>query len=224
MKRHTIEMKTMRKNSSSVFKPLAASNHSTVVREEHDFYATHPSAIDGLLSLIKLPKTILEPCCGSGCLSKRLKHFGHKVISEDLFDHGYGKMGIDFLEKKKLPKNCRTIVTNFPYRQVTEMTIHALDILPVGGILCSFVKTTFLEGQERYNNLFSKSPPKYIFQFVHRIPCATNGDFSIITGSAVSYAWLVWVKGYSGDPILKWINNSSYNFFKTDIRTLRCTG
>ena len=73
----------------------------------------------------------------------------------------------------------------------------------------------FLEGKKRYNNLFSINPPKYMFQFVSRVLCAKNGDFeTMITsgGSAVSYAWFVFQKGYKGDTVIRWINNSSYTF------------
>ena len=74
-----------------------------------------------------------------------------------------------------------------------------------------FLKTTFLEGKKRYNNLFSVNPPKYMFQFVSRVLCAKNGDFERMIaggGSAVSYAWFVFQKGYKGDTIIRWINNS----------------
>lgn len=33
-----------------------------------------------------------------------------------------------------------------------------------------------------------------------------NGDFQSITSSAVAYAWFVWEKGFTGDPVIKWIN------------------
>lgn len=36
-----------------------------------------------------------------------------------------------------------------------------------------------------------------------------NGNFEEMYaqgGGAVAYAWYVWVKGYKGDTIIKWIN------------------
>ena len=50
-----------------------------------------------------------------------------------------------------------------------------------------------------------------MFQFVSRVLCAKNGDFETMIaggGSAVSYAWFVFQKGYKGDTIIRWINNS----------------
>lgn len=52
------------------------------------------------------------------------------------------------------------------------------------------------------------NPPKYVFQFIERLLCAKNGDFESMIkggGSAVSYAWFVWEKGYKGGTIVKWI-------------------
>lgn len=71
-----------------------------------------------------------------------------------------------------------------------------------------FLKTTFLEGQKRYDELFSKNPPHYVLQFSRRVLCAKNGEFQRMKdggGSAVSYAWFVWNKEYQGNTVIKWI-------------------
>ena len=86
-------------NSKSTFGSLGASNHTEKDREVHDFYATSPKAIDALLSKEELPKNIWECACGSGCLSKRLEEYGYNVTSTDLYNNGYGKIGIDFLKE-----------------------------------------------------------------------------------------------------------------------------
>lgn len=41
--------------------------------------------------------------------------------------------------------------------------------------------------------------------------CAMNGDFESMrnVGSAIAYCWMVWRKGFNGDPIIKWINYTS---------------
>ena len=193
-------------NSTSVFSTGGFSSHSKTPRQIHDFYATHPRAIDGLLSVYQLPPLILEPCCGDGSLSKRLIDFGYTVFSEDLYDYGFGCSGMDFLQRNKMPVGCSCILTNPPYNQALDFVLHALDILPMDGLLCMFLKTTFLEGQRRYHDLFKQFPPESVLQFVSRIPCAKNGEFSAKNGSAVSYAWFVWRKGsYSSFPIVKWI-------------------
>jgi hypothetical protein len=68
-------------NGKSTFITIGASNHTDKEREEHDFYATSPVAIDRLVRNFELPKKIWECACGTGCLSERLIEFGHDVVS-----------------------------------------------------------------------------------------------------------------------------------------------
>lgn len=194
-------------NKNSVFKTLGASNHTDKDREEHDFYATESRAIDALKKKVELPYTILEPACGTGCLSERLKELGHNVLSYDLVYRGYGEQQ-NFFEMLSIPDGCKCILTNPPYICATEFVLHALELVPMGGLVCMFLKTTFLEGKQRYNRLFKITPPEKVLQFSERILCAKNAEFDYMRkhgGSAVSYAWYVWRKGYKGQTILDWI-------------------
>lgn len=196
-------------NTRNVFITLGATNHTEKERHNEDFYATEPIAIDGLKKVFEIPHNVWECACGEGHLSKRLEELGHKVESTDLIDRGFGIGGVDFLKCEKRTPECECILTNPPYKYATEFVIHALDLLPIGGYCIMFLKTTFLEGQKRYNSLFSKNPPKYVFPFVKRVQCAKNADFEGMKnggGSAVSFSWFVWEKGYKGDTIVKWIN------------------
>ena len=90
-------------NKKSTFVTLGASNHSTTPRQEHDYYATDPKAIDALNTILPLKHLkVWEPACGGGHLSKRMKQFGAIVTSTDLYDRGYGDTGIDFLDRKSV--------------------------------------------------------------------------------------------------------------------------
>lgn len=197
--------------SSKIFTPLGASNHTKQEREKHDFYATSPEAVKKLFDAnidFTIPNVIYEPACGTGCLSEVLKQeYGKKVYSYDIIDRGYGDGTKDFFLTNELPKGCNCILTNPPYSLATEFIIHSLRLLPEDGLCIMFLKTTFLEGKNRYKKIFSKTPPIYIYQFVSRILCARNGDFQKAQkeGSAVSYAWFVFKKGYTGGTTLKWI-------------------
>ena len=100
------------------------------------------------------------------------------------------------------------ILTNPPYSLATEFVLHSLKLLDEGGLCIMFLKTTFLEGKNRYEKLFSKCPPVYIYQFVQRILCAKDAQFDKMReggGSAVAYAWFVFKKGYKGDTSVRWI-------------------
>lgn len=106
-------MKDWTGNRKSTFVTLGASNHTDKERESNDFYATDPIAIDKLVKAIHLPHKIWECACSTGCLSDRLKDFGHDVISTDLVDRGYGGAS-DFLVTTELPNDCTCILTNPP--------------------------------------------------------------------------------------------------------------
>lgn len=114
----------------------------------------------------------------------------------------------DFLSTSAMPDGCDCIITNPPYKYALDFILHSLSLLPDNGLCIMFLKTTFIEGQKRYDKLFSKYPPKYVLQFSRRVLCAKNAEFQKmkdVGGSAVSYVWFVWQKGYVGDTIIKWI-------------------
>lgn len=154
-------------DGNSIFKMLGASNHTDKEREKHDFYATHWSAIDLLKKKIDLPKQVLEPACGNGCLSERLIELGHEVKSYDLIDRGYGEVQ-DFFKMTEPPfEGDFAIVTNPPYKIVTPWVLHCLELVPEGSLVCLFLKTTFLESKGRYEKIFRNFPPPQGFT-VHR--------------------------------------------------------
>lgn len=191
-------------NQKSLFVTIGASNHSDKEREENDFYATDPKAIDCLKEKIDLPHVVLEPSCGAGHLSKRLEELGHKVYSYDKIDRGYGEVQ-DYFFMEEMPDDCECVITNPPYKQATEFVLKSLDLLPDGGLCCMFLKTTFLEGLQRWEKIYCNYPPVKVLQFVRRIECAKNGQFGKNT-STVAYAWFIWRKGFTGQPTIEWVN------------------
>ena len=99
-------------------------------------------------------------------------------------------------------------MTNPPYKFAKEFVLKSLETVADGRKVYMFLKLTFLEGKSRFNELFSKYPPKNIYVFSERVMCAKNGDFETMKtggGSAVAYAWYVWEKGYQGKTTIEWI-------------------
>lgn len=81
-----------------------------------------------------------------------------------------------------------------------------MEIIDDGHKVAMFLKLQFLEGKAR-RELFRKWPPKTVYVSSSRLHCAMNGDFEKYAKSnAIAYAWFVWVKGYTGDTVVKWIN------------------
>lgn len=98
-------------NKRTVFSILGASNHSETDRQSEDFYATCQDAIDKLASKFEIPHIVLEPCCGQGHLSERLKELGHEVWSYDIVDRGYGEVQ-NFFEMLTLPDSLSLSLPN----------------------------------------------------------------------------------------------------------------
>ena len=70
------------------------------------------------------------------------------------------------------------------------------------------LRLQFLEGQARYKEIYNQTPPSRVYVFSERLQCAKNGDFNGLKasgGSAVAYAWFVWVKGFTGKTKIEWI-------------------
>ena len=129
---------------------------------------------------------------------------GYIVKSTDLIDRGYGEGGIDFLRYKGTYNG--DIITNPPYKYAKEFVEKALEVIPKGNKVAMFLKLQFLEGKAR-RKMFDVNPPKLIYVSSGRLRCALGGDFERYAKSnAVTYAWFIWEKGYTGEPIVRWFN------------------
>lgn len=186
----------------NVFSTVGASNHSVKEREQNDYYATDPVALELLLQKEQFSKNVWECACGEGHLSRVLEKNGYQVYSTDLIDRGYGTGGVDFLAVNQ--KFDGDIVTNPPYKCAKEFVEHAIDVIDDGHKVAMLMRLLFLEGKSR-RELFEKYPPKYVYVSSARINCAKNADFNS-EGSAVAYAWFIWEKGFNGETIVKWFN------------------
>ena len=181
-------------------------------RVDNDFYATDPKAVHKLLLKYSINGSeILEPCIGNGNIANAIKDFynnkGLNITGVDIVDRGYPNTEIiDFLTYNE--PITTDVITNPPYKLATDFVRHSLDLAEDGVKVAMFLKIQFLEGKER-KKLFTEYPPKTIYVSSSRLLCAKNGEFEKMKaggGSAVAYAWYVWVKGYKGDTVVKWIN------------------
>lgn len=186
---------------NNVFVTMGASNHANEERQVHDYYATDPEAVKKLLEVESFDKKILEPCCGEGHISKVLTSAGYDVTSSDLYDRGFGQGGVSFFDISSFRGD---IVTNPPYKRAKEFVEHALKVVDDGRKIAMILKIQFLESQSR-KELFENHPPKYVYVFTKRTLCAKNGDFEKYNSSAVCYCWFIWIKGFKGEPAIRWI-------------------
>lgn len=191
-----------RGGGDSVYKIIGASNHCAESRQDDDFYATDPKAVEMLCDLEKFSPNVWEPCCGQGHIVKVLLARGYKAIGTDLCDRGFGNPGMNFLTVKYYDMDY-DIVTNPPYSMAQQFVERAIDIVSEGHKIAMFLKLTFAEGKAR-KALFEKYPPLRVYVSSSRLECGKNGIFG--AGSAVCYAWWIWQKGYHGKTEMRWFN------------------
>jgi len=160
-----------------------------------DFFPTPPWATRALCNALfefddLCNLTAWDPACGEGHMARPLsEYFGH-VFASDVHDYGFGRVD-DFL----LPGNKDSadwIITNPPFRLGAEFVIQALRLARKG--VAMLVRTAFLEGGERYAELFSKHRPSDIYQFCERVPMV-KGRYDPKASTATSYCWIVWRDG-----------------------------
>lgn len=145
-------------SSKKVFTTLGSSNHVTDEREQFDYYATDPRAVEMLLQMEAFAPVIWEPACGEGHISKVLAAHGYEVISTDLIYRGFGDPEpLNFLEET-LDGFEGDIITNPPYSVGLQFVERALESVRPGGKVAMFLKVQFLEGKRR-GEFFKKSPP-----------------------------------------------------------------
>jgi len=184
-------------------KEIYLAGSSEKERDPQDFYRTPTYATEKLLELEQFEGTIWEPACGDGAISKVLIENGYSrfnIYSTDLFDHGYGHSGIDFL-KVKNNSTYDNVITNPPYKYAQEFIEKGLEVANKKVVM--LLKLNFLEGQKRYE-FFKRTPLKNIYVFSKRLSFDKGKEKSKGNG-LLAYAWYVWEKEYSGKPMIDWI-------------------
>ena len=228
-------MKDWKGNSNSAHAAIAAHRGGgKSMRQEDDFYATDPRAIEALFNapcyshtqvteLLKLVKRtedryfwIWEPAAGNGNLSNWMRENGYNVIASDLKYRGCvdGSIidGLDFLTTypynkfKGAAAHPMVILTNPPYSLATEFIEHALNILPDGGYYIALMNITYLAGQKRYQRVYSKNCLREVYVFSKRVERWKNNERpKDKCGSIANYAWFVFQKGYNWFPTIYWL-------------------
>ena len=174
-------------------------------REENDFYATNPKAIESVLDIfnqIEVSNKVWECSCGQGHISKVLKENGYDVLSTDLIDRGYADYEVDFLETTD--KFNGDIVTNPPFKLAEEFVEHGFELIENGNKIALFLKVQFLESKKR-KALFEKYPLKHLLVYSERQQCSKDADFERYHATTQCYCWFVFEKGYDGKPEIEWI-------------------
>lgn len=147
-----------------------------------------------------------EPACNRGYMLAPLREYFNDPIASDIHDYGLpGMVQHDFLMPYKpdafFGKTVHWIVSNPPFRLAEQFIATASKLANHG--FAFLVRTSFIEGVGRYQNLFSKNPPSIVAQFSERVPMV-KGRYDPDASTATSYCWLVWIDGEPGTRLV-WI-------------------
>lgn len=192
--------------------------NSVAQRAENDFYATDPKAVTKLLECFERDSiTIsgteyLEPCVGTGNICDVFKdntNMNHWTCL-DLVDRGYPNTAVQDFLSWQTSQEFDFIITNPPYSLAADFVKKSIEILSDNGMCCMFLKLQFLEGAKR-KELFEKYPPRYIYVFRNRMATWKNGleknpDTGKKWAETICFAWFVWVKGSTTEPVIRWID------------------
>jgi hypothetical protein len=165
-----------------------------------DFYPTPEWATHALIDNESFDGQIWEPACGDGTMARVLRGTCRPVDASDLYDRGYGKIGVDFLKSTRSVDN---IVTNPPYNSA-EGFVEA-GLRQATHKICLLLRLAFLEGANRQRTIFAVNPPARVWVFSERITFYPAG--AVIKGSGTTaYAWFVWdKKSGNRSTELKWL-------------------
>jgi len=215
-------------NKSSAVMQQRAEAHDSL-----DDFPTPPWATRALIEHVIIPAmatptarlrlkdmTATDPACNRGYMARPLAEYFGVVRASDIHDYGWpGQEQVqDFLFPGPLPPS-QWIITNPPFRLAEQFINRAFDAPGWRGT-AMLVRTSFLEGMDRYHDLFSKRPPSIVAQFAERVIMhkgilrdPSKEYFDAATGTmkrpstATSYCWLVWRYENNGsrDTRMVWI-------------------
>ena len=176
------------------------------VRPPEDLYETLADCTIPLLETLPFPHKIWECACGRGAIAEIFRCAGHRVIATDLYDHGYGRAGVDFLKTRRL--RARAIVTNPPFGHSDPLderfVRHALGL--GADLVVMFMRFNFLAAITRNDiinaQLRATHNLTHVFVVVPR-PTLKPVNVILKNTGAMDYAWFVWQRGARGPAIVE---------------------
>lgn len=180
--------------------PMAHGAGRVTGAEDLDYSPTPPWATRALFEHV-LPAagdphicSAWEPACGEGHIAEVLHEYVALVRATDIHDYGYGDALMDFLDPAtRMSPVPDLIATNPPFEdRVLKFMLRALELSGVA--VAMFLQLRYLEGVDRYNDLFKERPPTLVAPFVERVPLLM-GQYDPKASTTTAFMWLVWIHG-----------------------------
>lgn len=194
--------------------------------ETLDFIPTPPYTVRVLFNEVidigdPSTMTAWEPASGIGHMGRVLKEMRFKEILETDVERRFGvpEKLFDFTKNDPENRTADVIVTNPPYAKMPEFISNG--IYRSRQYLALLTRIQVLEGQRRYSDVFSNTPPTTVAVFSDRIPFKQN----VVVRKApkmFTHCWVVWDRGMmrrtKGDyeTRLTWIRPDAQRAYEKD--------
>lgn len=201
------------------------------IPRELDYFPTPPFATRAICEALKAEIGPLEnldawePGCGEGHMALPLLDYFRSVkvsdvVRYELRDDLVRALGlsehelIDFTMEGGAERS-DVIFANPPFNLAHDFIEAGLRTARKAVVM--IVRQAFLEGEKRFERLWSKLPPTFVFQFTERvvmlegrlIQSGSIDPFADKPGTkastATSYVGLVWISGRSSETVFRWI-------------------
>lgn len=181
--------------------------------DQTGYYPTEPWVTHSIMEQLKISGEtfIWEPACGDGRMSEVIYKYTNTVFSSDLYDHGYGETGVDFL-KDKCPVDLDSvegIITNPPYTLAVEFLTLAVGLMKKNkGFVAMIFRHEF--DAPAYHHPYFTWPFKAKFILPKRPMWIDKKEGEQEKSARFPYAWYVWDWKIprNRQPTIHWLKES----------------
>jgi hypothetical protein len=171
-----------------------------------DAYMTDRRVLRALINIERdhLPKTLLDPCAGTGNWLLEFRDAGYTMHARDIYDYGFpGTVIGDYLKAVPWP-GVEGICTNPPFFLSKEFLEKALSEV---GYVVFLQRTNWLESTKRLP-MFKAHPPARVWISSRRLPTMhRHGWTGKQAASNICFAFYVWdAKADKGVTRLMWFD------------------
>jgi len=182
-----------------------------------EHYETPKWAVEAILKKVILTEQVIDPCAGTGVLTKSALDDGYCCYPLDIYDFGCDRVEIyDWLSKENkfnwLVRG-NTVLMNPPFSKACEFIEKSFE-QGARKVLC-FQRFSWLESKDR-REFWNKYPPKTVHLCAERATCyrhdipinARGKRYNPETGKELSssptaHAWFEFERDYNGSMIIE---------------------
>ena len=174
-------------------------------RDPNDYYREPNWCSKRLFEVEKFDGDIIDPFCGSGQIVIEARYAGYRAFGSDLVRRaGFNGDVAPFPGSWSVADN---IVTNPPFRaskikalisEALEVSLRKTAMLMPATWMCGARTGAWLETTSLYRVYFLGPRPS--------MPPGELVDQGFVPGGGrADFAWYVWLRGYCGEPSLRWL-------------------